>query len=65
MSLTEIEGLATGVDRVAMCECGYYPCLGWLRDIFQVVTSRKASVTMPPDGDTAEGKDSLCPLRTV
>lgn len=65
MSLTETEGIATGVDRVAMCEYGYDPCLGWLRDIFQVVTSREASVTMPADGDSAEDKDPLYLSRTV
>ena len=65
MSLTAIEGIAKGVDRVAMGEYGYDLCLGWLRDIFQVVTSRKASVTMPADGKTAEDKDPLCLPRTV
>ena len=65
MSLKEIEGIATGVDRVAMCEYGYDPCLGWLRDIFQVMTRRKASVTMPPKGEAAEDKDLLCLSRTV
>jgi len=65
VSLKEIEGIATGADRVAMCEYGYDPCLRWLHDIFQVVTSRKASVTMPADGESAEDKDSLCLPRTV